>query len=200
MAQPERPGGGENKPVLKRQLELELDRLEAMIENLRIQYEQYFVDIVPLPPDKPQKEIKAFIRLLLKAPFKNSQTRFRLKTIIHRYQTYYTYWERVMKQREDGTYVKDLFKADLREHLQEELQKANSQSAKAEKGLRDLYASYENALTQVGSKPQNLNFDSFKKSIVHQAKQLKEKHGVKKLSYSVVVKDGKVVLKASTKN
>ena len=83
----------------KRELDLKLDLLERRIDEARVIYEQYFVDVMPHPPDKQVKIIKNQIRSLIKAPFKTSQHKFRLRALITRFQTYSTYWERVMKQR-----------------------------------------------------------------------------------------------------
>jgi hypothetical protein len=185
---------------MRRDVDRELDALEAKIAELRILYEQYFVDVLAQPPEKLQKEVRRFIKLMLKAPFKNSASRFRLRTLINRYQTYHTYWERVLKQREEGTYVRDVFKAEMREKIEEEQTKRNSKEHRSDEGLRQLYTSYEQALRKTGSGADNLNFDSFKRSLLNKAKDLKAKHGVKKLHYKVVVKDGKVVLKASAKD
>ncbi len=193
------PEGEKKQNQLRRQLDLELDRLEIRIEELRVQYEQYFVDIVPHPPDKLHNEIKKFIRHLLKAPFKNSASRFRLRTLIQRFQTYCTYWERVNKQREEGTYIKDVFKADLREQLQAQLAQETGEAGAALKGLRQLFSTYQDALRKNGNGKADVNFDSFKKSLMKQAKALKEKHGNQKLQYKVMVKDGKVVIRASVK-
>jgi hypothetical protein len=189
-----------NNSANKRDFDLELDRLEGAIEQLRIQYEQYFCDVFPQPPEKLRSEVLFMIRQLLKAPFKNSADRFRLRSITQRFQTYSTYWERVIKQREDGTYMKDVFKVELRERLQSELQNRNHLSNNAEKGIRGLYESYETALKNAGKKPDNLNYDIFKKSLLKKVKELKEQQGVKKIQYKVVIKDGKVLLKASAKS
>lgn len=187
------------KEANRRKLDHELDRLESKIAELRVLYEQYFVEILPLPPDKLHKEVVKLIRVLLKAPFKNSQTRFRLRVLIQRFQTYGTYWERVQKQKEEGTYVKDLFKAEMREKMLEEAKLEQTAGKSAEKGLKQLYDSYEAALRKTGNNTANLSFDSFKSSLLKQAKQLKEKSGVQKLHYKVVVKGNKVVVKASAK-
>ena len=188
------------RTVHRRELDLELDRLESKIAELRVQYEQHFIDILPQPPAKLQREVVVLMRKLLKAPFKNSQSRFRLRTLITRYQTYHTYWERVNKQREDGTYNRDVFRAELREKLQDDLKKQDSRSGRAEAGMRQLYQSYETALKQAGAKADNLNFDAFKKTLIKKAKQLKSEHGAKKLHYKVVLKNGKVSIKASVKS
>lgn len=181
----------------RRKLDAELDVLEARITELRVLYEQYFVDVLPQPPDKLRKEVVRSIRQLLKAPFKNSAVRFRLRQVVTRYQTYGTYWERVLKQREEGSYNRDVFKAEMRERMAEEAKLENSKKTAAERSLRQLFDSYENALRRSGAQTDNINFDAFKKTLIKRAKDLKKQHGVKKLSYKVVVKDGKVTIKAS---
>lgn len=190
----------QGKPqTLKRDLDRELDVLEAKIAELRMLFEQHFAEILPQPPSKLQKEVLLMMKRLLRAPFRNSATRFRLRMLIQRYQTYATYWERVLKQKEEGTYSKDLFKAEMRERAVEESKLQQSAAGAAERGLKQLFASYEEAIKKQGGSTANLNFDAFKKSLLQKAKLMKEKHGVKKLHYKVVVKDGKVVVKASSK-
>lgn len=181
----------------RRELDLEMDRLEANIEKVRVLYEQYFIDILPLPPDKEHQEINRNIRLLLKAPFKNSQSRFRLRQIIQRFQTYATYWERVLKQREDGVYHKDLFKAEMRDKSIRDSRDPNATQSKSDKGIQDLFSTYANALKQSGATNKQLDFDKFKQTMIERAKALKATHGVKKVKYSVVTKDGRVVIKAT---
>ena len=183
----------------RRDVERELDHLEAKIAELRIQYEQFFVDVLPQPPEQLHAEVVRMIRVLLKAPFKSSATRFRLRTLIQRYQTYNTYWEKVRKQRDEGTYFRDQFKAELREKISEEDAKQCTATAAADRGMRQLFDSYETALKKVGSATNALNFEAFKKSLLGKDKALKETHGVNKLSYKIVVKDGKVTVKAEAK-
>ena len=105
----------------------------------------------------------------------------------------------MLKQREEGTYHRDLFKADLREKIIDEAKKENSNQSAAEKSFKQLFSSYETALKKVGANTENLNFDTFKKSLIKRAQQLKKDKGVKGLRYKIVVKDGKVVVKASIK-
>ena len=97
-----------------RDIDPELDLLETKLSELKVNYEQYFLDIISQPPDKLFEEVVRLIKGLQNAPFKNSTTRFRLKSLTSRFQTYKTYWEKVKKQREEGTYRPDIFKAKLR--------------------------------------------------------------------------------------
>ena len=183
----------------KKEIELQIDKFEAMIAELKVLYEQYFVDILPQTPEKLHQTTRRMMRDLLKAPFKNSAHRFKLRTLIQRFQTFETYWERVQKQREDGTYSKDVFKAEMRQMQAEEQRKAASKQGAADARLRDLFSSYQTALKNTGVSSDKVNFDAFKKSIMAKARQLKETHGVTKLHYKIVTQGGKVVIKATTK-
>lgn len=196
MAEPQQPDASQNIKN-RRKLDEQLDRLEVKITELRVYYEQYFVDLIPQPPDKLQQEVTWIIRKMLKAPFKNAATRFRLRQLIQRYQMYATYWEKVMKLREEGKYTKDQFKAEMREKSVASQKFEASQQGKAEKGMKQLFESYETALKKSGVNTKNINYDAFKKSLLEKAKMMKEKTGAKKLHYKVVVKDGKVTLKAT---
>ena len=187
----------QNNP--RREVDRQLDQLENAIAKLRILYEQFFTGIITRAPESEHTEVSRMIKTLMKAPFKNSARRFRLRTLVNRFQTYNTYWERVNKQREEGTYFRDVFKAELREKQQKELEELASKVGASHKGLEQLYNTYESALKKNGGDPNSLNFDSFRKSMLKTAQQLKKKHGAKKVHYKVVVKNGKVVLKASTK-
>ncbi|MCB0344055.1 MAG: hypothetical protein KDD66_03015 [Bdellovibrionales bacterium] len=184
----------------KRQLNVEMDRLEIKIKELSILFEQHFLELLPFAPDKEHKELKAMIRQLMSAPFHNSQTRFRLRQVVQRYQTYNTYWTRVLKQKEDGTYSKDKFKAEVREKANLDDQLKDSKKSLAENGIQQLYNSYEQALKRTGANTGGMDFDDFKKKLVKRAKDLKKKHGSKKIHYKVVVKNGKAVIKASTRD
>lgn len=99
----------------KKELDLELDLLEEKISELKLQYEQYFLDIVTQPPDKLYQEVVLFIRRLQNAPFKNSASSFRMKALTHRFQTFDTYWKRITKERAEGRYRRDVFKAKIRQ-------------------------------------------------------------------------------------
>src|SRR5690606_27251637 len=99
-----------------------------------------------------------------------------LRQVIQRFQTYATYWERILKQREDGVYHKDLFKAEMREKLQRDTDRSNSAQARAEKGLHELFSSYTTALKQSGNGAANIDYDQFKRKMVERAKALKTTH------------------------
>lgn len=184
----------------KLDLRAELDRFAEAIQELKVNYEQYFSGIHPLAPDKLHQNIKRQIRALRKAPFKNSALSYKLRMLEQRYNTYNTYWQRVLREREDGTYFKDVFKANMREAAIAEEQRSGTRAGMAEKGVRSLFEAYKQALEKTGGKPQNLDFGSFKDNLLKRAKDFQNKNSGKSLSFKVVVKNGKVSLQAKLKN
>jgi len=190
----------EDKIGLKRDLASELDHLEAELTELRLEYEQYFAGVIPLAPEKMHARIKHTMRRLRKAPFRNSALNYRLRAIEQRYQTFNNYWQRVLKQRDEGKYFKDVFKANLRERLAEQDARAQSDVGRAEHSMRALFEAYRAALEKQTGRPKELSFDAFQKSLVTRAKDFKQKHPDKKLAFKVVVKDGKVMMQARVRN
>jgi len=180
-------------------LRAELDKLDAKLSELRILFEQYFSGVVNLPPDHVHKDIKRRLRTLMKAPFKSSAMNYRLRSIETRYNTLNTYWQRVLKQKEDGTYSKDVFKAEMRERLALEQARSETAVGKAERNMENLFTAYRVALEkQTGSK-HNIDYSAFQKSLLQRAKDFKEKSGATKLSFKVVVKEGKVTVQIKGK-
>ena len=177
----------------------ELDQLEAKIADLKVQFEQYFSGLAPFPPDKLHAEVKRTIRTLLSAPFKNSEMSFRLRSLEGRYRTFNTYFERVLRQREEGSYKRDVFKADIRERNSMEDKHAQTAQGVAEKGMQTLFNSYKAALEKQTGIPQNVDFQAFQKSLVARAKDFKEKNAGKKVTFAVIVKNGKVTVQARVK-
>ncbi len=189
----------ESKSGHQEALNQQLDQLSELIERTRVLYEQHFMGIMPIAPFKEHAEIKKRLRSLFQQPFRSSTIRFRLKTIESRYRTYNTYWEKVLKQREEGTYFRDVFKAELHAKEAAQAEREKTTEGKASKQMVELFNSYKKALEESGGKKQNLNFDAFQKSLIDRAKDIKSSYGVKKVSFKVVVKEGKVTVQAKGK-
>lgn len=191
----------ENKSAsdVKLDVRLELSKLETMLGELKVQYEQFFLGILTLPPDRLHFNVKQFIKKLRTSPFKSSAMRFQLRSLESRYNTYNTYWQRVLRERENGTYSKDVFKAELRTKIAQEEVMANSAKGQAEKGFIDLYNSYKSTLEKKTGKSVQLDYGDFKRSLIQRSKEFKSQTGAKRLSYKVLVKNGKVTLQVKAK-
>lgn len=91
-----------------------VDELEVRLERLRVLYDQYFTGIEKIPPSIVQKDVDRRIWVLRREKIRNTGTRFKFQTIIQRYNTFNSYWTRILREIENGTYKRDVMKAKRR--------------------------------------------------------------------------------------
>jgi hypothetical protein len=96
------------------EIETLVGELETRVDRLRSLYEQYFMGIEKMPPAVPHKDCERRIQLLRKEQIRNTAVRFRFQMIIQRYNTYQSHWARICRQIEEGTYKRDLLRAQRR--------------------------------------------------------------------------------------
>ncbi len=89
------------------EIELRLDRLRAL-------YEQYFMGYEKLEPQVQRKDLERRFQILRKENFRNTALRFRLNVAIQKYSTYQSYWQRICRQIEEGTYKRHVQRAKAR--------------------------------------------------------------------------------------
>lgn len=93
------------------ELEIALEELETRLERLRALYEQYFLGIEKIEPAVARKDVDRRIWLLRRVQIRNTARRFKLQTLIQRYNTFQQYWARICREIENGTYTRHLLKA-----------------------------------------------------------------------------------------
>jgi hypothetical protein len=99
-------------------LDLEARALEEELEALKARYDQYFLGIERREPVRWREEIRKKV-MRLKGEFtRNTGLKFRIQTLHARYLSYERLWLRSAREKEEGTYRRDLFKARLRHHEQ----------------------------------------------------------------------------------
>ncbi|HET6437380.1 MAG TPA: MXAN_5187 C-terminal domain-containing protein [Anaeromyxobacter sp.] len=86
---------------------------EEELEALKARYEQYFLGIERREPTRERGEMKRKVERLKDSFTKNTGLRFRLQTLHARYLAYERLWLRSAREKEAGTYRRDLFKARL---------------------------------------------------------------------------------------
>jgi hypothetical protein len=80
----------------------ELDKLEEDIRKLKNKYDQFFTGIVKVPPSFERHQVESYIHELNKQKIRDNARRFRLSTILGRYNQYRELWGRRMREREEG--------------------------------------------------------------------------------------------------
>ncbi|PKN12297.1 MAG: hypothetical protein CVU69_07355 [Deltaproteobacteria bacterium HGW-Deltaproteobacteria-4] len=95
--------------MIKREIfEQELNRIEATIREIDQNYEKYFAGIERRPPEKLREELGLEIRRLANRYIPQTDLRYRYQMLATRFHSYYGNWERLMKQIEEGKFVRKL--------------------------------------------------------------------------------------------
>src|SRR5262249_1667575 len=107
-------------------------------------------------------------------------------------------WDRTLREMEEGTYKRDVFKAKLRQTRDAAKQKQAAPKAAdiPDEKLRRLYDTYLVARQRCGEPTDGISYESVASRIRAQVPQLLEKHKAKNIEFKVVIKGGRAVLKA----
>jgi hypothetical protein len=97
-----------------KEFEISLSDAEVQLSRIKHLYEQWFQGIERIEPQIARKQLERTMQLLRKELPRNTALRFRFQTLIQRYTTLQTYWRRIGRQIEEGTYRRDLLRARRR--------------------------------------------------------------------------------------
>jgi len=178
----------------------ELTELDEAIVNLQVLYEKYFLGIDRRPPEQERKRISQKTREMRTTNIRNTALKFKINTLFAKLLSFERMWDRTLREIEDGTYKRDVFKAKLRDKDRDEGGAAPARSAPAptisDANLRRLYDTYLVARKRCGESTAGISFDSIASRIRAQVPELMQKHKAKNIEFKVVIKGGKAVLKA----
>jgi hypothetical protein len=97
------------------EIEAHVEELETRVDRLRSLYEQYFMGIEKIEPGVAKKDVERRFQVLRREQIRNTALRFRFQMVVQRYNTYQSYWIRVCRQIEEGTYKRDVLSAQRRD-------------------------------------------------------------------------------------
>ena len=187
----------------------QLNMIERNILDLKRGYELYFTGDERRPPEQLRNKVKMVIAKLSSTPISNTKDRFRLETIINRFNAFQRLWDRIMLQIEQGTYRPDVFRANIRKSQQaiksEQADKKGSegkpyfieQPASDERRLKNLYHTFIET-RRVTRESTELSYTTFKKSIDKQNATLTRQLG-DQFELKVVIEEGKTKIKGASK-
>jgi hypothetical protein len=186
------------QPLPQDKLQEELDAMDESIAELHVLYEKFFLGIDRRPPDKERKRVSDRMRVLKTTLVKNTALKFRLHTLFAKLISFERMWDRTLREIEEGTYRRDVFKAKL--HTKKKPREEAKPSAPAvhlsDEKLRKLYDTYLVARQRTGENVTGLTFDSVATRIRAQVPELMARHKAKNIEFKVVIKAGKAILKA----
>ncbi len=98
------------------EIDARLNELERRIQSMRTVYELYFAGVDRRPPVQQRHELVRMVHELEHKVFiNNTAQKFRLRSIVQSYTTYRIYWDRVLREIEEGTYKRDIQRAQRKQ-------------------------------------------------------------------------------------
>jgi hypothetical protein len=94
-----------------KQFEAMLNDAEIRLRRLKTLYDQWFMGIERTEPAVPKKELEDLLAKLKREQVNNTAAKFRLQQVVQRHLTFVTYWRRIARQIEEGTFKRDLVRA-----------------------------------------------------------------------------------------
>ena len=85
--------------------------LEEELEEIKVKYEMYFIGAERMEPARRREDLKRNIARLKNAFTRNAGIRFRIQALHARYLSYERLWLRSTREKEAGTYRRDVLKA-----------------------------------------------------------------------------------------
>ena len=180
----------------------ELDRLDEGLSNLQVLYEKYFLGIDRRPPDQERKRVSTRLREMRSESVRNTALKFRVQSMFAKLISFERMWDRTLREMEEGTYKRDVFKAKLRSsQRRDEVEPAEpaapAQPQISEGALRKVFETYLVARQRTGESTEGLTFESVAARIRQQVPQLLEKHKARNVEFKVVIQGGKAKLKVT---
>jgi hypothetical protein len=103
----------------KDELEVQCQALEDELEELKVRYEQYFLGVERKEPARQREELRKRVLRVKETFTRNTGLKFRMQSLYARYLAYERMWMRSVREKEEGTYHRDLFKARLHARKEE---------------------------------------------------------------------------------
>ena len=174
----------------------ELVQLDIKIGQLKNDYEQYFLGTRPREPLQARAAVDKIVARRMSAPSQNTAERFKFSSLCQRLQAHKRQWSEILRKMEAGTYQRHKFKARLHEQAREE-KPARAQPGSPAQDAPDLFASYIDAARSCGQDVSKLTRKQLDAVVAKQGAALRSKLGCENVDFHVIVRNGKVKLKAT---
>jgi len=177
--------------------EEELKILEHKLNQLKREYEQYFLGTRPREPVMLAGEVRKTIARISNGPIQNTGTKFKFSSICSRYQAFNRQWQDTLRKIEHGTYERHRFKARLHERATAAKPATSAVGGGGRLDDPSVYEAYVEARRACGQGVDNLSPTKLQAVLRKQEQALRARYGDGEVRFRVVVEDGKAKLKAS---
>lgn len=181
----------------------DITALGKKLIQLKTGYEQYFLGMQKTAPEKLRSEVEKLIRLYTNQTITNTALNFRLNTVVAKFSSYRTYWDRTIREIEEGRYIREKIRMKLHETMRQPAPPLQPTARPAASGpseednIKRVYDEYVKARKSTNEPIPK--FEAVADMIKKQAPVIKEKYKASSVDFKVVIEDGKAKLKAVPK-
>ena len=179
-------------------MEQRIRQLEKDVQRLKTAYDQYFAGVERKAPEKLADSVAREVRSLTGTLINNTALRFRAQQAISRYQTYHTFWQKNLKDIEEGRKPRRrvtgraVASGEKRPPGVFEISTSKAEGGEMEKFFSALTKEYR--LAGAGKAP---DMGRIREALEEQIRTIREKYGCEKVAFKVVNEGGQVKIKAS---
>ena len=175
-------------------LEQKIRMLERDLKDQVKNWERFFSGRLRVPPVVEKARFAQRLRTLAEQTFNRRADQFRVEQLQHRFMSYSSNWERMLRDREEGRLARDTKVSSpvTQPHVEET--NGPTVTSVDPSGRRSLYDRYVSAKRQLGLDVR-MGRSEFDQQLDRQREQLQEKLG-RQVQFEVRVEDGKVKLAA----
>ncbi|MBZ5639668.1 MAG: hypothetical protein LAO51_13060 [Acidobacteriia bacterium] len=185
---PDRPNVG---------IEADIERLEAGLRQLKVQYDMFFAGAIPKQPLELRSELERLIKRYTTAPLRKYAHRFHFNSLAARYNSLSELWAKTLKGMEEGDRSAPQLLDRPVAASERLLARCRIHDAIGEQEvLKLLHARYLDARRKAGCNGHDIRFESFLRGVSAQAERLRETSGCGEVELRLVLHEGKVLLKA----
>jgi hypothetical protein len=173
-----------------------MEELKRSMKQLETEYEQWFSGALKQPPWATKKRVENIVRRYSQNPPQNLAEQSVFAMHQAKFATYNEMWNRRVRLKEEGR-----LPGGREERPRATAARPSSADRPAADGgdeFRQVFDKYVAAKQKAGQSTSNLNYESFRKVLSKQAKQLRS-GGYKDVNFGVSMKGGKVSVVARPK-
>lgn len=96
-----------------KQLEEELAEYGRIVDRLRVSYNQFFLGVEKRPPWMLREQLEKRLRNSELNDTRRAGLKFRFQTLLQKYRTHEVYWDRVLREIEEGRFNRDEYRRNM---------------------------------------------------------------------------------------
>ncbi len=170
--------------------DLELDRLEAEMRRLKVEYDIFFNGGTVKPPMDTKNRVETMIKRLFDAKGLSFSQRFRYNSLVARYNVMRELWRKRTQEREESGRPPTV-EAVLAARSLNVTIRCHDPKKEPEK-VSEIYDYLIAAKRECGERVSNLSFPMFQNFIMTRTTQIKEQLSSDAVDFIVAVENGKV--------